>query len=108
LHVLSLETVESSLDSSSKNSVVKVFCRFLRLFVNCLYVWQKHEHFTVGDFMTRAGDLFVANIDTTVDEALEILVDKRITGMPVVDENRTLVCQFLCLQVLHLLIIVIN
>jgi hypothetical protein len=52
--------------------------------------------------MTRAGDLFVANIDTTVDEALEILVDKRITGMPVVDENRTLVCQFLCLQVLHL------
>jgi CBS domain-containing protein len=51
----------------------------------------KHENFTVGDFMTRAGDLFVANIDTTVDEALEILVDKRITGMPVVDENRTLV-----------------
>jgi hypothetical protein len=72
LHVLSLETVESSLDSSSKNSVVKVFCRFLRLFVNCLYVWQKHEHFTVGDFMTRAGDLFVANIDTTVDEGMYV------------------------------------
>jgi hypothetical protein len=72
LDVLSLETVESSLDSSSKNSVVKVFCRFLRLFVSCLYLWQKHEHFTVGDFMTRAGDLFVANIDTTVDEGMYV------------------------------------
>ncbi|KAH9533871.1 hypothetical protein CY35_18G075300 [Sphagnum magellanicum] len=52
---------------------------------------QKQGHLTVGDFMTQASDLFVANIDTTVDEALEILVDKRITGMPVVDENWTLV-----------------
>ncbi len=30
--------------------------------------------------------------------ALEILVDKRITGMPVVDENWTLVCKFLELK----------
>jgi hypothetical protein len=59
---------------------------------------QKQGHLTVGDFMTQASDLFVANVDTTVDEALEILVDKRITGMPVVDENWTLVCKFLELK----------
>jgi hypothetical protein len=32
----------------------------------------KHENYTVGDFMTRAGDLFVANIDTTVDEGMYV------------------------------------
>lgn len=31
---------------------------------------QKQGHLTVGDFMTQASDLFVANIDTTVDEGV--------------------------------------
>jgi hypothetical protein len=33
-------------------------------------VQQKQGHLTVGDFMTQASDLFVANIDTTVDEGV--------------------------------------
>ncbi|KAL2634678.1 hypothetical protein R1flu_006157 [Riccia fluitans] len=53
---------------------------------------KKTEHsYTVGDFMTRLDELFVAKPDTTVDEALEVLVEKRITGLPVVDDNGRLV-----------------
>ncbi|XP_022943041.1 CBS domain-containing protein CBSX1, chloroplastic-like [Cucurbita moschata] len=47
--------------------------------------------YTVGDFMTRKEDLFVVKPTTTVDEALETLVEKRITGFPVVDEDWNLV-----------------
>lgn len=46
---------------------------------------------TVGDFMTRKADLFVVETTTTVDKALEILVEKRITGFPVVDADWNLV-----------------
>lgn len=48
---------------------------------------EKHEHYTVGDFMTREDELLVAKTTTTVDEALELLVQHRITGLPVVDET---------------------
>lgn len=51
----------------------------------------KHEHYTVGDFMTRQDELLVAKTTTTVDEALEILVQNRITGLPVVDETGKLI-----------------
>ncbi|KAJ7299592.1 hypothetical protein O6H91_Y199600 [Diphasiastrum complanatum] len=52
---------------------------------------QKQDDYLVGDFMTRRSDLFVARPSTTVDEALEVLVENRITGMPVVDDNDKLV-----------------
>jgi CBS domain-containing protein len=45
----------------------------------------------VGDYMTPRDELFVATVNTTIDEALEVLVEKRITGMPVVDEEGNLV-----------------
>ncbi|KAK9284677.1 hypothetical protein L1049_023853 [Liquidambar formosana] len=47
--------------------------------------------YTVGDFMTRREDLHVVKPTTTVDEALEILVENRITGFPVIDDDWKLV-----------------
>ncbi|KAJ7952832.1 CBS domain-containing protein CBSX1, chloroplastic [Quillaja saponaria] len=47
--------------------------------------------YTVGDFMTKKEDLHVVKPTTTVDEALEILVENRITGFPVVDDDWKLV-----------------
>ncbi|GFQ04096.1 CBS domain-containing protein cbsx2 chloroplastic [Phtheirospermum japonicum] len=47
--------------------------------------------FTVGDFMTRREMLHVVGPTTTVDEALETLVENRITGFPVVDDDGKLV-----------------
>ncbi|XAR72918.1 hypothetical protein NMG60_11019724 [Bertholletia excelsa] len=47
--------------------------------------------YTVGDIMTRKENLHVVKPSTTVDEALEILVDKRITGFPVIDDDWKLV-----------------
>eukprot|EP00850_Spirogloea_muscicola_P009188 SM000051S17548 [mRNA] locus=s51:256584:259043:+ [translate_table: standard] len=51
---------------------------------------RKSELMTVGDVMTR-GALIAVKKSTTVDEALEALVDNRITGMPVVDDNGRLI-----------------
>ncbi|KAD4179248.1 hypothetical protein E3N88_27839 [Mikania micrantha] len=47
--------------------------------------------YTVADFMTKKADLLVVQTSTTVDKALEILVEKRITGFPVVDADWNLV-----------------
>ncbi|TKY70596.1 CBS domain-containing protein CBSX1 [Spatholobus suberectus] len=47
--------------------------------------------YTVGDFMTKKEDLHVVKPTTTVDEALENLVEHRITGFPVIDDNWKLV-----------------
>ncbi|KAE9448480.1 hypothetical protein C3L33_19621, partial [Rhododendron williamsianum] len=47
--------------------------------------------YTVGDFMTKKEELHVVKPTTTVDEALEYLVDKRVTGFPVIDDNWKLV-----------------
>ncbi|XP_043714336.1 CBS domain-containing protein CBSX1, chloroplastic-like [Telopea speciosissima] len=47
--------------------------------------------YTVGDFMTRKEDLHVVKANTTVDEALEALVENRITGFPVIDDDWKLV-----------------
>ncbi|MFS7920104.1 putative CBS domain-containing protein [Helianthus anomalus] len=47
--------------------------------------------YTVADFMTRKADLLVVETSTPVDKALEILVEKRITGFPVVDADWNLV-----------------
>ncbi|XP_022740126.1 CBS domain-containing protein CBSX1, chloroplastic-like [Durio zibethinus] len=47
--------------------------------------------YIVGDFMTRKEDLHVVKPTTTVDEALETLVEHRITGFPVIDDDWKLV-----------------
>ncbi|XP_009793225.1 CBS domain-containing protein CBSX1, chloroplastic-like [Nicotiana sylvestris] len=47
--------------------------------------------YTVGDFMTRKDKLHVVKPSTSVDEALELLVERRITGFPVVDDDWKLV-----------------
>ncbi|CAI9786299.1 unnamed protein product [Fraxinus pennsylvanica] len=47
--------------------------------------------YIVGDFMTRKEDLHVVKPSTTVDEALEMLVEKRITGFPVINDDWKLV-----------------
>nr|CAB3456631.1 unnamed protein product [Digitaria exilis] len=52
---------------------------------------QSHGVYTVGDFMTRREDLHVVKPTTSVDEALEMLVQHRISGFPVIDDNWNLV-----------------
>ncbi|KAL6218865.1 hypothetical protein ACLB2K_012072 [Fragaria x ananassa] len=52
---------------------------------------QRNGHYTVGDFMTTKESLHVVKPSTTVDQALDFLVEKRITGFPVVDDDWKLV-----------------
>ncbi|KAL2344785.1 hypothetical protein Fmac_006070 [Flemingia macrophylla] len=47
--------------------------------------------YTVADFMTKKQDLLVVKTTTTVDEALEALVNNRISGFPVIDDDWNLV-----------------
>ncbi|KAI4375973.1 hypothetical protein MLD38_013780 [Melastoma candidum] len=47
--------------------------------------------YTVGDFMTKKENLHVVKTSTSVDKALELLVEKRITGLPVIDDEWNLV-----------------
>jgi len=47
--------------------------------------------YTVGDFMTKREHLHVVNPSTSVDEALEMLVEHRISGFPVIDDDWKLV-----------------
>lgn len=47
--------------------------------------------YTVGDFMTKKEELHVVKPTTTVEEALDALVEKRITGFPVIDDQWKLV-----------------
>ncbi|KAK6116213.1 hypothetical protein DH2020_050009 [Rehmannia glutinosa] len=51
----------------------------------------KNGVYTVGDFMTRKEDLHVVKSTTTVEEALEMLVENRITGFPVIDDDWKLI-----------------
>ncbi|KAM7252491.1 hypothetical protein ACFE04_024374 [Oxalis oulophora] len=52
---------------------------------------SKNGLYTVGEFMTSKDQLHVVKSTTTVDEALEMLVENRITGFPVIDDNWNLV-----------------
>ncbi|WOL19084.1 CBS domain-containing protein CBSX1, chloroplastic [Canna indica] len=52
---------------------------------------QSSGVYTVGDFMTKKEDLHVVKSSTSVDEALEMLVENRITGFPVIDDDWNLV-----------------
>uniref|UniRef100_A0A2P2KXJ6 CBS domain-containing protein n=1 Tax=Rhizophora mucronata TaxID=61149 RepID=A0A2P2KXJ6_RHIMU len=47
--------------------------------------------YRVGDFMTKKEELQVVKPTTTVEEALESLVEHRITGFPVIDDDWKLV-----------------
>ncbi|EOA17339.1 hypothetical protein CARUB_v10005622mg [Capsella rubella] len=47
--------------------------------------------YTVGDFMTPRQNLHVVKPSTSVDDALELLVEKKVTGLPVIDDDWTLV-----------------
>ncbi|XP_078438015.1 CBS domain-containing protein CBSX2, chloroplastic-like [Wolffia australiana] len=49
------------------------------------------DAYKVGDFMTKKENLKTVKPSTTIDEALEILVEHRITGLPVVDDAWVLV-----------------
>ncbi|KAH9311821.1 hypothetical protein KI387_026856, partial [Taxus chinensis] len=76
----------------------RILHRHLHLHVNVArntlmanVVPPRQEVFTVGDFMTKKEQLFVVKPTTLVDEALEALVDNRITGLPVVDDDWKLV-----------------
>uniref|UniRef100_A0A0D6QYQ5 CBS domain-containing protein n=1 Tax=Araucaria cunninghamii TaxID=56994 RepID=A0A0D6QYQ5_ARACU len=51
----------------------------------------KQEVLTVGDFMTKKENLFVVKPTTLIDEALESLVEHRVTGLPVIDDDWKLV-----------------
>ncbi|KAM2554530.1 hypothetical protein TB2_018641 [Malus domestica] len=48
---------------------------------------EKNRVFTVGDFMTRIEDLHVVKPTTTVDETIELIVENRITGFPVINDG---------------------
>ncbi|XP_008244005.1 PREDICTED: CBS domain-containing protein CBSX1, chloroplastic-like isoform X3 [Prunus mume] len=52
---------------------------------------EKNGIHVVGDFMTHRKDLRVVKPTTTVDEAIELLVENRITGFPVIDDDWKLV-----------------
>ncbi|KAI7730933.1 hypothetical protein M8C21_032490 [Ambrosia artemisiifolia] len=52
---------------------------------------QRDGVLIVGDFMTNKDELRVVKPTTTVDEALESLVEHRITGFPVIDDDWKLV-----------------
>ncbi|KAL6640072.1 hypothetical protein ACP70R_022382 [Stipagrostis hirtigluma subsp. patula] len=52
---------------------------------------QSSGIYTVGDFMTKREELHVVKPTTSVDEALEMLVEHRITGFPVIDSDWNLV-----------------
>ncbi|PKA50626.1 CBS domain-containing protein CBSX1, chloroplastic [Apostasia shenzhenica] len=53
-------------------------------------VQSKNDAYMVGDFMTKKKDLIVLKPSTSVDEALEKLVEYRITGFPVINDDWTL------------------
>ncbi|XP_062193732.1 CBS domain-containing protein CBSX1, chloroplastic-like [Phragmites australis] len=52
---------------------------------------QNNGVYTVGDFMTKRENLHVVKPTTSVDEALELLVQHRISGFPVIDDDWKLV-----------------
>ncbi|KAG8047009.1 hypothetical protein GUJ93_ZPchr0008g13527 [Zizania palustris] len=58
---------------------------------NASVAGQNSGVYTVDDFMTKREDLHVVKPTTSVDEALERLVEHRITGFPVIDDEWNLV-----------------
>ncbi|KAK1276176.1 hypothetical protein QJS04_geneDACA001565 [Acorus gramineus] len=54
-------------------------------------VLPSNSLYKVGDFMTKKEDLCAVKPSTTIDEALQILVENRITGFPVINDDCKLV-----------------
>ncbi|CAN1307469.1 CBS domain-containing protein CBSX2, chloroplastic [Linum perenne] len=54
--------------------------------------------YKVGDFMTKKEELFVVEPSTSVDEALEVIVEKRVTGFPVIDDQWNLIPGIVTMQ----------
>ncbi|XP_028781149.1 CBS domain-containing protein CBSX2, chloroplastic isoform X2 [Neltuma alba] len=52
---------------------------------------RRNGTYRVADFMTKKENLHVVKITTTVEEALEALVNNRISGLPVIDDEWNLV-----------------
>ncbi|KAK7252021.1 hypothetical protein RIF29_35694 [Crotalaria pallida] len=52
---------------------------------------RENGTYTVADFMTKKQNLHVVKTTTTVDEALEAIVNNRISGLPVIDDDWNLV-----------------
>ncbi|XP_019445812.1 PREDICTED: CBS domain-containing protein CBSX2, chloroplastic-like isoform X1 [Lupinus angustifolius] len=52
---------------------------------------RENGTYTVSDFMTKKQNLHVAKTTTTVHEALEAIVNNRISGLPVIDDDWNLV-----------------
>ncbi|THU64696.1 hypothetical protein C4D60_Mb01t29170 [Musa balbisiana] len=52
---------------------------------------QRSGVYTVSDFMVTKEDLHVVKPTTSVDEALEMLVENMIAGFPVIDDDQNLV-----------------
>ncbi|XP_039019938.1 CBS domain-containing protein CBSX2, chloroplastic-like [Hibiscus syriacus] len=48
---------------------------------------SRNGNYTVGDFMTRKKDLHVVKATTSVNEVLEALVERRVTGFPMIDDE---------------------
>ncbi|XP_016720127.1 CBS domain-containing protein CBSX1, chloroplastic isoform X2 [Gossypium hirsutum] len=88
-HRLSFPLSTVNAGSSSRRSSTFVVAACGTLTANS--VSPRGGVYTVGDFMTRKEDLHVVKPTTTVDEALEALVEHRITGFPVIDDDWKLV-----------------
>lgn len=58
---------------------------------NAVATPPSNNMYTVGDFMTKKESLHTVKPTTTVDEALQMIVDYRVTGFPVIDDNWNLV-----------------
>nr|KJB17745.1 hypothetical protein B456_003G026000 [Gossypium raimondii] len=84
-HRLSFPLSTVNAGSSSRRSSAFVVAASGTLTANS--VSPRGGVYTVGDFMTRKEDLHVVKPTTTVDEALEALVEHRITGFPVIDDD---------------------
>ncbi|KAM7256909.1 hypothetical protein ACFE04_012650 [Oxalis oulophora] len=84
-------TTTSTTDSSSAATATVNYmytcCSSSSSSSSCSSSTAKNEGYKVTDFMTKKDHLFVLKPTTTVDEALEALVDKRITGFLVIDDD---------------------
>ncbi|XP_042011170.1 CBS domain-containing protein CBSX1, chloroplastic-like isoform X1 [Salvia splendens] len=75
---------------ASNGSTSSVPCLSLCTWYPC-HLQTREGIYTVGDFMTGKEHLHAVKPTTTIDEALDILVEKRITGFPVIDDDWKLV-----------------
>ncbi|KAJ0983831.1 hypothetical protein J5N97_002187 [Dioscorea zingiberensis] len=76
---------------SSRLSHVASCLPLAALMANNNSVSPNNDFYTVGDFMTRKEELHVVKPTTSIDEAIQTLVENRVTGFPVIDDDWNLV-----------------